>query len=83
MLAFALRAFDRSGDLEFQHSQPCKIWMQGNKVQVQAKEGNLKDNILHKAQKGTLEIKLPPFQTTRTFAHLKIWHWVKGKENLS
>ena len=35
MLAFALRTFDNSGDLEFQCSQPCNIWVIGDKVQVQ------------------------------------------------
>lgn len=43
MFAFALRTFDRSRVLEFQCSQPCKIWMMGDKVHVQPKEGNLKD----------------------------------------
>lgn len=38
ILAFALRAFDKSEDLEC--SQPLEIWMISDK----AKEGSLKDN---------------------------------------
>lgn len=54
ILAFALRAFDKSEDLKCsQCSQPLEIWMISDK----AKEGSLRNN-LHKAQKRAFKIKL-------------------------